>query len=87
MPIYEYECPNGHAAEAMRSVARMDAPILCDECGAGMVRVMSLPAKRTDGIYSYAPNIGDPDTFERRHVEATALDERVAEMKDARGTR
>jgi hypothetical protein len=64
-PLYEYECPTGHIAETIRHADKRDDPKVCD-CGLSMVRIISRPAGSPDGIYSYAPNIGDPDRFERQ---------------------
>jgi len=66
--IYEYECRHGHRREELRKIADRDARADCQTCLEPMTRVMSVPAKRTDGIYSYAPNIGDPNTHERRNA-------------------
>lgn len=71
-PIYEYECSGNHRQEHIRPMDRMDAPARCRECKRTMRRVMSLTAKQVDGIYSHEPNLGDPNTFERRHEEAKA---------------
>ena len=65
MPIYEYACACGQRREELRALAERCLPLMCHACGASMALTPSLPAKRTDGIYSYAPNIGDPDKFER----------------------
>ena len=64
-PLYEYVCQNGHTTTALRAFRERANPLGCDECGGIMDPVISLPAKRTDGIYSYAPNIGNPDKHER----------------------
>ena len=65
MPIYEYVCPAGHKATQLRAFQERSNPLGCHECGEPMEYVISLPAKRTDGIYSYAPNIGSASRFER----------------------
>ncbi len=49
-----------------RMTARHD-PLACEKCGKPAELSMSRPAGSPDGIYSYAPNSGDPNTFERRH--------------------
>lgn len=32
MPIYEYECPEGHRFEVLRPMDRRNDPIHCQEC-------------------------------------------------------
>jgi len=66
-PLYEYVCQAcGRKIEFLRTVAGRDDPAYCPFCDRGVMEpVISLPAKRTDGIYSYAPNIGNPDKHER----------------------
>lgn len=64
--IYEYRCVVcGNVHEERRKVADRDEPTDCPTCAGVAERIQSLPAKRTDGIYSYAPNIGNPDKVER----------------------
>ena|SRR5436190_22857995 len=67
MPIFEYSCPNSHTHEVIRSYALRDTPWPCLDCGGPMTR---LEVSRThvppDGVYSYAPNLGDPERFERQ---------------------
>ena len=53
MPIYDYQCPNGHVHERHHIQADDFQPRTCTECMKPAERIMSLPAKRTDGIYSY----------------------------------
>ena len=38
MPIYEYECPNGHGAEIVRSMSARNEPIPCEDCNDVMIR-------------------------------------------------
>lgn len=65
MPMYDFECQScGDHQERLLPARFRDKGYLC-ACGGTYRRVVSLPAKRTDGIYSYAPNIGDPDMAER----------------------
>lgn len=72
MPIYVYRCAEGHTREHVRRIADRDNSATCEhghpaprlECVASHVP--------PDGIYSYAPNTGDPDRFERqRHAIKT----------------
>lgn len=68
MPIFEYACGNGHATETIRSFGRRDEPMTC-ECGLEMKRLeVSRSHVPPDGVYSYAPNIGDPERFERQRA-------------------
>lgn len=65
MPLYDYRCPSGHVTETIRSYAnRHDCP-RC-RCGAETSRVFPAPHVEPDGVYSYAPNLGTEETFERR---------------------
>jgi putative FmdB family regulatory protein len=41
MPIYEYDCGQGHRHELMRHIGERDAPTVCPECGQPAYRVMS----------------------------------------------
>lgn len=65
-PLYEYRCGEGHVTIELRSFDERDRVPGCERCGGTTVRVMSVPAKRTDGIYSYAPNTGSEQKFERQ---------------------
>lgn len=66
MPIFEYACGAGHRVDTIRHYDKRDDPKACD-CGLPMTRIeVSRPSGSPDGIYSYAPNIGDPDRFERQ---------------------
>jgi len=48
MPIYEYECPNGHRFEVIQKFD--DAPVeVCTECGAPVQRLISSPAIQFKG--------------------------------------
>lgn len=42
MPIYEYECFEGHKSEKLRPTSQSDDDSLCPECGAVAKRIMSL---------------------------------------------
>jgi hypothetical protein len=59
----------------IRPIAERDEFAACDRCLTTMERVMSLPAKRTDGIYSYAPNIGTEEAFERKEAKIKKREE------------
>jgi putative FmdB family regulatory protein len=68
MPIYEYCCSQGHRCDRLRKYTQRDRGVRCGECGRAMKRVLSLPHCAPDGVYSYAPNIGSPEAFERRQA-------------------
>lgn len=65
MPLYEFRCTQGHAEERLRRYENRDEPLTC-VCGLAMQRVFSRAHCAPDGVYSYAPNIGDADRFERQ---------------------
>jgi hypothetical protein len=67
MALYEYACTNGHKVE--RLVMRFedaDRPRRCTTCQKPLTRLVSVPHSPPDGVYSYAPNVGDADRFERQ---------------------
>lgn len=63
--IYEYRCSSGHITEKLRKVANRHDPVEC-ECGESASLIISKTHRQPDGIYSFAPNVGDPNKFERR---------------------
>lgn len=67
MPIYEYRCPEQHVTPKIRKYADRDDPVEC-RCGAPAERIWSNTHCPPDGVYSYAPNVGDPDRFERQRA-------------------
>lgn len=42
MPLYEYECPDGHKFERARPMSEASDDALCGECGAVAKRLMSV---------------------------------------------
>lgn len=67
MPIIEYECPRGHVTEKLRKFEHRDVPLTCPECGRATTRIeISHGHVPPSGIYSYCPNIGSANQFERR---------------------
>ena len=44
MPLYEYECKNGHRFETFRPMAESGEPIHCSECRAVARQLVSVPA-------------------------------------------
>ena len=65
MPIYEYRCPLEHTTTEMRSIAGRYDAVTC-ECGQPALLSISRAHVAPDGVYSYMPNVGDPDRFERQ---------------------
>ena len=52
MPLYEYECENGHRFEKIRKFS--DPPLaVCPTCGAGVHKLMSSPAIQFKGTGWY----------------------------------
>jgi len=66
-PIYDYRCPCGKEVTRLRKWVIRDAPITC-ECGEPMGRLFPRPHCLPDGVYSYAPNIGSAENFERKQA-------------------
>jgi putative FmdB family regulatory protein len=66
MPLYDYQCEAGHTMEALRRYDQRDDAPTCS-CGKAMRRTVSRTHVPPDGVYSYAPNMGDANAFERRH--------------------
>lgn len=64
--IYQYSDKNGHIAERFRKMDNRHDPLDCSECGEPMHLIISRPHVPPDGVYSYAPNIGSADAFERK---------------------
>ena len=65
MPVYRYRCPKGHDTEELRTYKARQRATDCEVCGARAVYIISAHHAEVDGIYSYAPNLGSPDRFER----------------------
>lgn len=68
MPLYDYRCPEGHSRERIRKYDDRDAVLIC-VCGEPMKRTVSAHHAPVDGIYSYAPNLGSPEVFERKQAK------------------
>jgi len=69
MALYEYVDDARHVQTHLRTFARKNDPVVCATCGAAM-RAIEISATHVepDGMYSYAPNIGNADQFERRQI-------------------
>lgn len=82
MPIYDYQCPNGHRVEKLRKYAARDDDLTCEHeillsasivaCLLPMTRILSAPHVEPDGIYSHERNMGNADAFDRRYEENKA---------------
>ena len=67
MPTYEYSCEScSHVHSQIRGMAERNRPATCPVCRSSATLIMSAPHVPTDGVYSYAPNIGSPEAFERK---------------------
>ena len=72
MTLYQYRCSDGHNSEQFTDMAKRNEPRLCPKCGKPASRIMAAPHVAPSGTYSYDPNTGDPNTFDRRHEEIKA---------------
>ena len=68
-PIYEYRCPNGHVHERLRKISERDNPASCLVCMGQALPIISLPHIEPDGVYSYEPNVGSKDDFDRKQAK------------------
>ena len=66
MPRYDWRCPDGHVHEMVSSYERRDDPRTCPTCDQPTERQFPLSHSPPSGVYSYAPNVGDPHVFEQR---------------------
>ena len=57
MPIYEYQCENGHVFDVMQKMAE-EALTECIECGAPCARVLTAPAVHFKGSGFYNTDYG-----------------------------
>lgn len=53
MPIYVYECPNGHSQEKLRKISERDKPLKCgnSECEEDAVPTVTAPGFVHGGFY------------------------------------
>lgn len=82
MPIYEYKCPDCCEVHSrLRPMKRRKAPVVCPGCGGLHAQlIISRAHVPPDGVYSYAPNVGDPKAFERR-AENIKRDKEAGRMR------
>jgi len=70
MPLYEYRCIEcGEIITRLCDYELRDDPVGCLICHAETERLFPKPHIGPDGIYSYAPNIGDKDSFDRKQAK------------------
>ena len=70
MPLYVYRCHCGAESEHLARYEDREADRPCLVCGEPASYVIAPHHTQPDGIYSYAPNVGDPEKFDRKHEEA-----------------
>jgi len=75
--IYQYQCERGHTVESIRKIAQRHDPVTCDICREPMHLIISRPAGSPDGVYSYAPNLGNANAFELRQMNIRVNRERA----------
>lgn len=78
-PLYQYHCATcGHTETRLRRFEQRFDPLAC-KCGVEMTWLFPLPHVPPDGIYSYAPNIGTADAFERKEAKIKEREAKLAE--------
>jgi len=60
MPIYNYQCPEGHITEAMVSVSKRKESITCKACNSEAHFIVSAPSIQLDGT-----DPGFPDAYDK----------------------
>jgi putative FmdB family regulatory protein len=60
MPLYEYECRNGHVSTVLARVNDLNDHHRCEVCGAKAHRIISAPAPPVMGGLIYQPDWGNP---------------------------
>lgn len=82
MPLYEYRCPDcDRIDERLRRYEDRDSKANCPTCGGRAERIISAHHRQPDGIYSYAPNLGNPADFERKWEDANQRAEKTGTYK------
>jgi hypothetical protein len=62
-----YDYSDGeHIEERWRKMDERHDPVTCKVCGKPMTLIISKTHCPPSGVYSYEPNIGNPEAFERR---------------------
>jgi putative FmdB family regulatory protein len=73
MPIYEYECPNGHRFEVIQKFD--DVPVeVCTECGAPVQRLISSPAIQFKGSGWYITDYARKGDSSESSSKSTSTD-------------
>lgn len=67
-PLYEYRCGEGHVTEWLRKYDTRDDAAVCATCDRPATRIPSAHHAEVDGIYSYAPNVGNPLLVEKANM-------------------
>lgn len=78
-PQYLYRCKCGQETTRLRKYEDRDNPQPCGECKEPMARVWTAHHAPPDGMYSYAPNIGCAENFDRKQA---ILDMNAERKKD-----
>jgi len=82
MPLYEYCCRHcGRTHTCLRKFERRLDAVAC-VCGAKMDWMFPVPHIEPDGIYSYAPNIGTAEDWERKQGKIKEREEQNAERRN-----
>jgi len=81
-PLYDYRCPAcGQTVTRFRKFEDRFDPMIC-ACGVEMTWMFPVPHIEPDGIYSYAPNIGTAESWERKQSKIKEREERNAERRN-----
>jgi putative FmdB family regulatory protein len=72
MVLYQYQCSEGHDSDQFADMDKRNESRPCPKCGKPAERVIAAPHVAPSGVYSYDPNTGDPQEFDRRHEEIKA---------------
>jgi hypothetical protein len=80
-PLYEYRCATCARTETRlrKFERRFDGPSCT--CGMDMTWMFPVPHIEPDGIYSYAPNIGTSEAWERKQAKIRERKQREEERR------
>ena len=80
MPLYEYECENGHRFEKIQKFS--DPPIaVCPTCGAAVHKLMSSPAIQFKGSGWYITDYAKKDSTAAGKTDKGDSSEKSSETK------
>lgn len=89
MPLYEYECSDGHVTEQYFYKALSLRTIKCEACGMKAVRVMSVPKRDLVGKPYYDEHLGETITSysqrSRLMKEKGLLEKAKSDMSASKG--